>query len=260
MEELLKQIVKNTASKSSQKSSLQIVVSGTTSQIRTAFNAPIQLDKNKRYEMALVNLETYYSFPNITAENNQFKYSPDDGVSWFTIFIPEGSYEVKDLNESIQDQMKQKNHYDNVNDKYYISITPNASTLRCILTLENKYRVDFTHPNSLSSVLGFNNKIYSDGYNASENVVNIITINSIFANTDIVGGSYVNGLSKPTIYSFFPNVSPGYKIVENPRNLVYLPLLMDTISSIETSLTDQNGKLLNLRGENLTIRFHIREA
>jgi hypothetical protein len=29
---------------------------------------------------------------------------------------------------------------------------------------------------------------------------------------------------------------------------------------METKLTDQNGKLLNLRGEEVSIRFHIREA
>ena len=35
---------------------------------------------------------------------------------------------------------------------------------------------------------------------------------------------------------------------------------MNTISSMETKLIDQNGKLINLRGEELSIRFHIREA
>ena len=79
-------------------------------------------------------------------------------------------------------------------------------------------------------------------------------------NVDIISGSYVNGSVKNTIYSFFPNVSPGYKIIETPVNLVYLPITLDTIHSLGVSLTDQNGKLLNLRGENLTIRFHIREV
>jgi len=45
-----------------------------------------------------------------------------------------------------------------------------------------------------------------------------------------------------------------YKIVENPRNLVYLPVILDKINKMETFVTDQNRKQLNLRGENLTIR------
>jgi len=61
------------------------------------------------------------------------------------------------------------------------------------------------------------------------------------------------------IYYFFPGVSPGYKIIETPANLVYLPVSLDAIYSMQTSLTDQNGKLLNLRGQNIPIRFHVRE-
>jgi len=79
-------------------------------------------------------------------------------------------------------------------------------------------------------------------------------------NVDVIGGSYVNRRTQNTIYTFFPNVSPGYKIVENPRNLVYLPVILDKINKMETVVTDQNGKQLNLRGENLTIRYHLREV
>ena len=61
-------------------------------------------------------------------------------------------------------------------------------------------------------------------------------------------------------YSFFPDVSPGFKIIESPVNLVYLPLLTDTISNLNLSITDQDDNLLNLRDEKLTARFHIREA
>ena len=73
---------------------------------------------------------------------------------------------------------------------------------------------------------------------------------------DVIGGSYVNGRMQNTIYSFFPNVSPACKIVEIPGNLVYLPVILDKINKMETVVTDQNGKQLNLRGENLTIRYH----
>ena len=51
-------------------------------------------------------------------------------------------------------------------------------------------------------------------------MVNILTINSILVNIDIISGSYANGFTQPTIYSFFPDVSPGYKIIENPHNLL----------------------------------------
>ena len=94
----------------------------------------------------------------------------------------------------------------------------------------------------------------------SENIVNILSINSILVNIDIITGSFINGVSKPVIYSFFPNVSPGFKIVETPYNLVYLPVATETIDHITTTITDQNHKPLNLRGETITIRFHSREC
>ena len=90
-------------------------------------------------------------------------------------------------------------------------------------------------------------------------MVNILTINSILFNIDIISGSYVNGSTQPTIYSFFPDVFPGYKIIENPHNLIYLPITSNTIRSITIWLTGQNGNELNVRGENLSMRFHLRE-
>ena len=64
--------------------------------------------KHKVYEIALVNLETYYSFPNIDETNNIFVYSPDNGNSWVKIKIPEGSYEIDDINNTIQQEMKKE--------------------------------------------------------------------------------------------------------------------------------------------------------
>ena len=255
MEDLLQKIVNNTEPKRS----FQVIVSGNTTRIKTKFNPPIQLDKSKSYEMALVNLETYYSFPNIDSTNNVFRYSHDNGTTWTDILIPEGSYDVTDLNDTIKSKMHQNKHYDAINDTYYITITANPNTLRSVLTIQKSYRVDFTVANSVRSILGFKSKIYTATYNESEQVVNILSINSILVNSDIITGSFVNGSSTTTIYSFFPNVSPGYKIIEIPKNLVYLPLTMDTINRLETLLTDQDGNQLNLRGELLNVRFHIRE-
>jgi len=216
--------------------------------------------------MALVNLETYYSFPNISDENNVFRYSPgftevgrsdvDDSRQrqWVEVQISEGSYDLIDIAETIKIAMKRNGHNDES-----IKITANTNTLKSVLEIQGDFQVDFRARNSISSVLGFRNQVYEEGIHESDSVVNILSINSILVNVDVIGGSYVNGRTQNPIYSFFPNVSPGYKIVENPRNLVYLPVILDKINKMETAVTDQNGKQLNLRGENLTIRYHLRE-
>ena len=254
--ELLEQIVKNTT----HKTSFQIIVSNDKSNFNTRFNPKLELDRDKVYEIALVNLETYYSFPNIDETNNLLVYSPENGNSWVKIKIPEGSYEIDDINNTIKHEMKKRGHYDSINEDYYINISANSNTLKSILILEKDYQVDFNHQNSISKVLGFTGAKYTEGFHESENVVNILRINSILVNIDIISGSYVNGTTKSTIYSFFPKVSPGYKIIESPVNLVYLPITLDTIDSLNVTITDQNYHLLNLRNEKITIRFHIREA
>jgi len=263
MEVLLEKMVVSmdkTARNTESKSSFYILLSEKSSRIRTRFNPLIQLDRNKKYEMALVNLETYYSFPNIDASNNNLRYSPDKRVTWFNLEIPEGCYEITDMNKYVQRVMKDAMHYDITNDDYAISLEPNNNTLNAVLNIAANYVVDFTIANSIRTVLGFNSRQYTAGYNESENLIDIISISSLRVTSDIIGASYSNGTTGNVIYSFFPNVGPGYKIIEVPVNLVYLPITLSTISQMETTLTDQNGKLVNLRGEELSVRFHIRQA
>ena len=99
--ELLEQIVKNTTHKTSFQSNDK-------SDFNTRFNPKLELDRDKVYEIALVNLETYYSFPNIDETNNVFVYSPENGNSWVKIKIPEGSYEIDDINNTIKHEMEKK--------------------------------------------------------------------------------------------------------------------------------------------------------
>ena len=113
MEDLLKQIVNNTEPKRS----FSIVVSDNKTRFKTWFKPPIEVYKKKDYEIALINLETYYSFPNIDRSINCFTYSPNLDQLWFDIIIPEGSYHVEDINEFIQREMRNNCDYDKANDK-----------------------------------------------------------------------------------------------------------------------------------------------
>ena len=108
---------------------------------------------------------------------------------------------------------------------------------------------------SLRSVLGFDEKIYKDGTHESEHIVNILRV---ILHCDVISLSRKNGIDSPIIYSFFPNVSPGQKIVDRPKKLIYLPLTLSVISQMTVWLTDQDDEPLDIRGEELTITLHIR--
>ena len=90
------------------KSSFSIVVSDDKIRFKKWFKPPIQLDKKKDYEIALINLETYYSFQNIDNSNNCYSYSPKLDLLWSDIINPEDSYHVEDINEFIQRVMRKK--------------------------------------------------------------------------------------------------------------------------------------------------------
>ena len=85
--------------------------------------------------------------------------------------------------------MKKRGHHDPINEDYYINISANSNTLKSVLILENGYQVDFNNQNSLAKVLGFTGTKYTEGFHKLENVVNILSINSILVNIDIISGS-----------------------------------------------------------------------
>ena len=237
----------------------QCIASSNNADWTTPFSPPLYLDPNKRYEIALVSFDAYNTVPNITGANNTFVYSTDDGATWKTIIIPEGSYEITQINASIQHKLEQNKDWNSAAATHYISIKPNYSTLCTTINITGeKYQIDMTR-STISSVFGFNGQILKRGFHNSEHPVNILSISSFLIHCDLVSGSYLNGRAEPIIYSFFPNVSPGYKIIQSPSNLVYLPVSRTGyINQIRMWLTDQVGNQLNFRGETITIRLHIR--
>ena len=104
-----------------------------------------------------------------------------------------------------------------------ITIHPNINKLQCILTVVGATcKVSFDVPNSLASV----RRIYGIGCHASENLVNIMCVNSILLHCNIIHSSY----------NVFPNAGPGQKILEAPHNLIHLPVTVDVTSTLSVWL------------------------
>ena len=175
------------------------------------------------------------SFICVSGNKSRLKTPLEFLPSWMDIHIPTGCYEIKAINNEFQRFiMKRKMKTNN---------SSNPNTLRCVLQiLHEKCRVDFNVDDSLCKVLGFNKKIYKAGRHESENLVNILSVNSILVHCDVIDASRLNGIEAPLIYSFFPDVAPGDRIVCTPLHLIYIPLTMNIISHMTCWLTDQNGK------------------
>ena len=231
--------------------SFYVIQSGKNSKVETTFVPSLELEGP--YEIALHSLETYYSFPNVDKKNNKIRVSLDNGTSWNDLTFAVGCYEHKDINAELQRMVVVLG-----GKKEDIILKPNKNTFQTVMTITGNVKVDFRSENSIRNVLGFNSKIYSSGRHLSEHTVDIMRVNSIFVHTDVIGSAYVNGSQTPVIYSFFPDIPPGGKIIVQPRVLIYLPISLSVISRLTSWLTDQNSKELNLRGEELTIKYHLR--
>ena len=231
--------------------SFYIIQSGKNSKIETNFVPSLDLEGS--YEIALQSIETYYSFPNIDETNNKISVSLDNGTTWKDLIFAVGCYEHEDINKELQRMMAVIGGR-----KEDIILKPNKNTFQTIMTISGSVQVNFKSDDSIRTVLGFDKKIYKSGRHLSEHTVNIMRVNSIFVHTDVIGSAYVNGSQSPVIYSFFPDIPPGGKIIVQPSVLIYLPISLSVISRLTSWLTDQNDKALNLRGEELTIKYHLR--
>ena len=172
------------------------------------------------------------------------------------IEIPSGTYEVKDIAEYLQEHVKS---YSTPEKNYYVMIETNNNTMHT--TLKSTVRVDFSKPNTIGSILGFNNVVLEPKTkHVSDNVVDVFSVNTLRIECSIASGSFLNGRPVHTVYEFFPAAPAGYKIVESPSSVIYVPVTVNTIDRITLRVVDQFERLVNFRGEEVTIRLHLRKA
>ena len=146
----------------------QFVFSSNKTSWTTNLEKSIHVDNDQNpYEIALLNLETYNSIPNIDETNNKFVYTlPNEshllalGEGGHEIIFPTGSYDITDINNFILKTLK-IGHWDEQTEEYPITLTANNSTLKCELQIRDGYIMDFTHDLSVANLLGFDKKIYT---------------------------------------------------------------------------------------------------
>ena len=88
------------------------------------------------------------------------------------------------------EKWEKNNHYDQTSDKeVYIEISANTNTLKSEMIFDNNCEIDFRRYISINSLLWFDSKLSISGFNESEYMINILTINGILVNIDIISGS-----------------------------------------------------------------------
>lgn len=215
------------------------------------FEVPIYLDEDPsiQYEIGSANFDSFNMIPNVDETNNVFAWSDNNQ---YEVKIPVDSYELNKIIDEMKSVMLQKDP------EATLDIIPNSNTAKVKL-LSNR-KVNFHVANSIGSILGFTKKfLESNAEHESDEQVKILKINTICVDCNIASGSYLNSKPVHIIHQFFPSVPYGYKIVESPLNIIYYPVSDKSINNILVKITDQAGNLINFRGEEITIRLHIRK-
>ena len=251
-----------------------LTLTGTTSILTASYFPALDLS-NGEYELGLTNFETYNAIPNVTSTNNNFYFDTDDKI----ITIPEGSYELSAINKYLRAAIRHilrrtSDDKDNDDDYAYIfddndgndsthteeilNLRANENTMKS--EIKCAYRINFTKPNNIGSLLGYSNSrvIQPNKWYASDKPVNIMNVTVIRVECNITSGAYNNDKPAHTIHEFAMNVPPGYKLSDTPTHVIYLPVVARNVTDITIRIVDQNGQLINLRGEAISIRLHIR--
>tara|TARA_R110001606_G_scaffold14795_1_gene61802 strand:- start:52 stop:909 length:858 start_codon:yes stop_codon:yes gene_type:complete len=218
----------------------------------------------------------WWSIPNIiTGENDKIYIygDSDDAVpvpQLYTITIPQGLYDLSALNLAILSELEAAGArtLDGTGANLpLISMSADGSTqkVRLRFNYDNVY-VDFSQPNTMREILGFNSAVYGPYATAPINILadstaEFNTVNYFLIHSDIVSkGVRFNNTYNQTIAQVLINVAPGSQIVSTPFNPARSQA-NDLAGSRRTNLrfwlTDDQDRAVNTNNENWSARIVI---
>ena len=237
--------------------SLTFTISGTKA-LEVNYFPPIELGE-ENYELGLILFQTYNTIPNVTKENNVFDYGEDEKIE-----LPVGAYEFEDIGNYLEKLLQERETASKKRDvkdydgKKILNLRSNLQTLKVEIFCAHK--IDFTKERNIGKILGFKDVFSPKKLYVSTKPAKIFKINTIQVLCNITGGSYNNNQKSHAIFTFAPDVAPGYKINLVPTTIIYQPLIVKTIDHISIKIVDQNNDPVDFRGELITLRLHLRKC
>ena len=239
----------------SRKQIIPIRITTTSSEYSVKFDPEINLKEDCDYKIGLYYFDGTNGVFNISAAkgNNIFGYF--NGTNWKITTIPNGGYEIIELNDKIQSIMKANGDYTAPN-TYYINIGIDRPTLRTYITLTNNYAIDFLGVASFNKILGFLPLVYNtQGTTYSPNAADITDVESINVTCNIASGFYLNGKTSNLLFSYPVPVPIGYTFRIVPSTIIYLPIRVKRFDEITFKIVNENGNLIDFNG--YTIRYVV---
>jgi hypothetical protein len=258
----------------------------TNAYFRYDFKSPINLTDR---EIALVSVNAYYSWRNITETNNKLSYTWTNGTT-YDIEIPVGFYEVSDLLAYCQFVWRQNGHYLATTDKnvYYLDfvVNPTNYTIDIItypvpsslpdgytdptgnfpFATGNQHPIfSFNPASKLNEILGFESGFSTPASTSSTSnvysstlVPNVNPNSSVTVVMDEVYNEFNGGVGE--LYTIVPDGQIGSLFVDRPNAPVYLPFKHGTFNGLSMRLINaQTGMPITIIDPQLHFMFSIRK-
>lgn len=231
-----------------------------------ALNSPIMIPKGAiSCEVGVYSAAIWYVNPNISVQltNNQFRFTTSNApAGTYTITFPDGLYSLSGLNSTLSNLITNLGLPSNL-----FVLSGDDATQKTIITfLTAGDSVDFTIPNSLRFILGFNSAVYtapSNNFNQfSDNPAAFNTDNSYIISSDLVTtGIPINNQSFGILVNVPITSVPGSQIIYQPAQVVWVDageLIGQTKQFIRFRLTNQSLSPINTVGETWQFTLSIR--
>lgn len=232
------------------------------------FHPEIELDEHFNYSCCLVDLSIQnfiYNWIKVIEGENKFDFEVQDslGNTITHVDIDPEKYELNYIADRLESEAK-------IARAGKMRLRFDRIIQRCVIETQKSVCIDFTKMGTIGERLGFDRRRYcGETLYVAEHPIDIdnnsITndnIHTIRVNCDLVSGVFRDGVNTHTLHEFQANsvVSDlDYKMVEQPKNLIYLPVTRRRISSIHVTLTDQDDNpIIFDDGTQINCRIHLK--
>jgi hypothetical protein len=243
------------------------------------------------HEVAIASVSMYYSWTNINASplgNNTFTYTWTAGstTTTYTVTIPDGLYEITDINNYFQYVMIENGHYlvnSFSNNVYYAEIIVSPTTYKIQVntflvptSLPSGYTAPanfdgyptttktpvVTFPSAFSEIIGVTAGTSTTNSTSADQTLSSTTTPQVQPNSNLlitmtnIDNPYANPSS--VIFSISPSVSIGEQINERPPNFAYNKLLQGTYSKFRIQFLGTDLNPIKILDPNMTILLMIK--
>ena len=240
--------------------SIDFVLTGKSNTLQIILPQPFRVPETHIAEIGLKNAAFFHSIPNIDEINNSVMLRAP-GSGWELLQLPSGAYEIDAIANKMLEFLQFRFPLISELIEKDFKLSADESTGCSVFSFKSDgFAVKFDTENSLAPLLGFPEvtEISGIGLHRSPGIVNISNVGYVFFNTNISDLNYMNDVKIPSIFAAILDVAPGFRFYRELSNISYKMLNTNQFSHLKCWLTDEHMKLLNLRGETVTVTLTIR--